>query len=150
MAEHRNTAFRCFAPDHSATKQWHQALRPDDCMAAEGLEATVDGDEQDVAERHDPFAEEEEDEEVTTNSLHWTLGQSKGSSHAYDEWLHDFNVAAGQNVLMVQGWLQEQERRVKDVAYNLKERIRQELAFPAVIHFYTWLLQGKCCHFASL
>ena len=38
--------------------------------------------------------------------------------------------------------LQEKERRVKDVAYNLKERIRQELAFPAVIHFYTWLLQG--------
>lgn len=31
---------------------------------------------------------------------------------------------------------------MKDVAYNLKERIRQELAFPAVVHFYTWLLQG--------
>jgi hypothetical protein len=38
--------------------------------------------------------------------------------------------------------LQEQARRVKDVAYNLKERIRQELAHPTVVHFYTWLLQG--------
>ena len=37
----------------------------------------------------------------------------------------------------------EQRRRaVQEVAYNLKERIRQELAFPAVVHFYSWLLQG--------
>ncbi|KAK9830387.1 hypothetical protein WJX72_011470 [[Myrmecia] bisecta] len=33
-------------------------------------------------------------------------------------------------------------RRVKEVAYDVKQRVRQELAFPAVVHFYTWLLQG--------
>ncbi|KAK9842310.1 hypothetical protein WJX81_005935 [Elliptochloris bilobata] len=32
--------------------------------------------------------------------------------------------------------------RVKEVAYDLERRVRQELAFPAVVHFYTWLLQG--------
>ena len=31
---------------------------------------------------------------------------------------------------------------MQEVAYNLKERVRQELAFPAVVHFYSWLLQG--------
>ena len=28
------------------------------------------------------------------------------------------------------------------MAYNLNQRVRQELAFPAVTHLYTWLLQG--------
>lgn len=32
--------------------------------------------------------------------------------------------------------------RVREVAYDLERRVRQELAFPAVVHFYTWLLQG--------
>jgi hypothetical protein len=37
---------------------------------------------------------------------------------------------------------EERRRTVKEVAYNLNQRIRQELAHPAVIHFYVWLLQG--------
>ena len=34
------------------------------------------------------------------------------------------------------------KRRTVEVAYNLRLRIRQELAYPAVLHFYAWLLQG--------
>lgn len=34
-------------------------------------------------------------------------------------------------------------RQVREVAYNLQRRMKQELAFPAVIHFYCWLLQGE-------
>jgi len=42
---------------------------------------------------------------------------------------------------------EEQRRRaVQEVAYNLRERVRQELAFPAVVHFYSWLLQGAREH----
>ncbi len=26
----------------------------------------------------------------------------------------------------------------------MKQRVRQELAFPAVVHFYSWLLHGAC------
>ena len=37
--------------------------------------------------------------------------------------------------------------RVKEVAYHLEQRVRQELAHPAVVHFYTWLLQGE--HFCA-
>ena len=33
--------------------------------------------------------------------------------------------------------------RVKEVAYQLEQRVRQELAHPSVVHFYTWLLQGE-------
>ena len=43
---------------------------------------------------------------------------------------------------------QEEETRrrlVREVAYDLQRRVKQELAFPAVIHFYSWLLQGKLC-----
>lgn len=36
----------------------------------------------------------------------------------------------------------ELKHRLKEVAVDLNQRIRQELAFPAVVHFYTWLLQG--------
>ncbi|BDA45591.1 Topoisomerase 1-associated factor 1 at N-terminal half [Coccomyxa sp. Obi] len=36
----------------------------------------------------------------------------------------------------------EREHRLKEVACNLQQRVRQELAFPAIMHFYTWLLQG--------
>ena len=44
-------------------------------------------------------------------------------------------------VLMMQ--LAEEKRRMtKEVAYDLLQRLRQELAFPAVVHFYTWLLRG--------
>jgi hypothetical protein len=32
--------------------------------------------------------------------------------------------------------------RVTEVAYDLERRVRQELAYPTVVHFYTWLLQG--------
>jgi hypothetical protein len=41
--------------------------------------------------------------------------------------------------------MQEQEvhmKMTKEVAYNLNQRIRQELAYPAIIHLYTWLLHG--------
>ncbi|KAL0021485.1 hypothetical protein WJX79_010302 [Trebouxia sp. C0005] len=39
---------------------------------------------------------------------------------------------------------EEETRRrlVREVAYDLQRRVKQELAFPAVIHFYSWLLQG--------
>lgn len=40
---------------------------------------------------------------------------------------------------------QELEHRLKEVACDLRQRVRQELAFPAIVHFYTWLLQGACC-----
>ncbi|CAL5223392.1 g5900 [Coccomyxa viridis] len=36
----------------------------------------------------------------------------------------------------------ELNHRLKEVAVDLDQRIRQELAFPAVVHFYSWLLQG--------
>ena len=38
--------------------------------------------------------------------------------------------------------LEELNHRLKEVAVDLDQRIRQELAFPAVVHFYSWLLQG--------
>ena len=38
---------------------------------------------------------------------------------------------------------------MREVAYDLQRRVKQELAFPAVIHFYSWLLQGKLCDFAT-
>ena len=37
---------------------------------------------------------------------------------------------------------EEAQRATKEVAYNMKQRVRQELAYPAVVHFYTWLLHG--------
>ena len=37
----------------------------------------------------------------------------------------------------------ELNHRLKEVAVDLDQRIRQELAYPAVVHFYSWLLQGK-------
>ena len=40
--------------------------------------------------------------------------------------------------------------RVKEVAYQLEQRVRQELAHPPVVHFYTWLLQGEQSCVASL
>ena len=43
----------------------------------------------------------------------------------------------------------ELNHRLKEVAVDLDQRIRQELAFPAVVHFYSWLLQGDLlyqCH----
>ena len=49
--------------------------------------------------------------------------------------------------------LAELKHRLKEVAVDLNQRIRQELAFPAVIHFYSWLLQGNQhypCHCAAL
>ncbi len=48
---------------------------------------------------------------------------------------------------------QEEETRrrlVREVAYDLQRRVKQELAFPAVIHFYSWLLQGKSCSLTTL
>ena len=48
--------------------------------------------------------------------------------------------------------LAELKHKLKEVAVDLNQRIRQELAFPAVIHFYSWLLQGNpfCpCHCAA-
>ncbi len=38
---------------------------------------------------------------------------------------------------------------MREVAYDLQRRVKQELAFPAVIHFYSWLLQGKLCNFTT-
>lgn len=37
----------------------------------------------------------------------------------------------------------ELNHRLKEVSVDLDQRIRQELAFPAVVHFYSWLLQGE-------
>ena len=37
---------------------------------------------------------------------------------------------------------EEAARATREVAYNMKQRVRQELAFPAVVHFYSWLLAG--------
>lgn len=49
--------------------------------------------------------------------------------------------------------MQEQEarrRRCREVAYDLQRRVKQELAYPAVVHFYTWLLQGsRLLHLAA-
>lgn len=33
-------------------------------------------------------------------------------------------------------------KRTKEVSYNMRERVRQELAVPSVVHFYTWLLRS--------
>ncbi|KAL3161372.1 hypothetical protein ABBQ32_010265 [Trebouxia sp. C0010 RCD-2024] len=41
-------------------------------------------------------------------------------------------------------------RQVREVAYDLQRRVKQELAFPAVIHFYCWLLQGFATNGAFL
>ena len=44
------------------------------------------------------------------------------------------------------GTWQEREaarRRTREVSYNMRERVRQELAVPSVVHFYTWLLRSK-------
>lgn len=38
---------------------------------------------------------------------------------------------------------EEKRRLTKEVAYDLLQRLRQELAYPAVVHFYTWLLRGE-------
>ncbi|KAK9804992.1 hypothetical protein WJX73_009460 [Symbiochloris irregularis] len=32
-------------------------------------------------------------------------------------------------------------RRTRDVEYDMKQRLRQELAVPPIVHFYTWLLR---------
>lgn len=45
---------------------WHQAFMISDCISAVGGDVAGEKDEQDAAERYDPFAEEEEDEEVTS------------------------------------------------------------------------------------
>ena len=39
----------------------------------------------------------------------------------------------------------EQQRLVatKEVAYNLNQRVRQELAHPAAVQIYSWLLCGE-------
>jgi len=47
-------------------------------------------------------------------------------------------------------WMFVQEQKAhrnmtKEVVYNLNQRIRQELAYPAVVHLYTWLLHGRIC-----
>lgn len=41
--------------------------------------------------------------------------------------------------------LQEAEtaRRTKEVVYNLNKRVRQELAYPSIVHLYVWLLHGN-------
>eukprot|EP00891_Asterochloris_glomerata_P008793 jgi/Astpho2/8793/Aster-05348 len=44
----------------------------------------------------------------------------------------------------------EARRRFREGALNLNHRIRQELAFPAVVHFYTWLLRGYATNTAFL
>lgn len=49
--------------------------------------------------------------------------------------------------------MQDEEARrrlVREVAYDLQRRVKQELAFPAVIHFYCWLLQGTPAHSISV
>ena len=48
------------------------------------------------------------------------------------------------DVLMCLLQIQEHEHRLKEVAWNLQQRVRQELAYPVVLHFYSWLLQGVC------
>lgn len=51
----------------------------------------------------------------------------------------------------------ERETRTREVAFNLNQRLRQELALPAVVHLYCWLLRGAgpvlasgACHTRSL
>ena len=46
--------------------------------------------------------------------------------------------------------IQEHEHRLKEVAWNLQQRVRQELAYPVVLHFYSWLLKGPCWPFIML
>lgn len=66
-----------------------------------------------------------------------------------DRHSHLANAAACMTVSVMQGamthcdpQLEELEHRLKEVAVDLNQRIRQELVFPAVVHFYSWLLQG--------
>ena len=42
--------------------------------------------------------------------------------------------------------LEAARHRTREVAYNLNLRIRQQLGVPAVMHFYSWLLQGMRQH----
>ena len=37
---------------------------------------------------------------------------------------------------------EKQGHPVREVTYDLTQRIRQELAFPAVVDLYAWLLKG--------
>ena len=66
-----------------------------------------------------------------------------------DRHSHFANAAACMTMHVMQGatthcepQLEELEHRLKEEAVDLNQRIRQELAFPAVVHFYSWLLQG--------
>ena len=43
--------------------------------------------------------------------------------------------------------IQQRQHRTKEVAWNLQQRVRQELAHPAIVHFYAWLLQGPAKRF---
>ncbi len=57
-----------------------------------------------------------------------------------------FNQGSPQPNAMTPGHgmqIAELNHRLKEVAVDLDQRIRQELAFPAVVHFYSWLLQGN-------
>lgn len=51
-------------------------------------------------------------------------------------------LASGDYTTMMTHLQEEAQRATKEVAYNMKQRVRQELAYPAVVHFYTWLLHG--------
>ena len=43
--------------------------------------------------------------------------------------------------------MEEREHRLKEVSWNLQQRVRQELAYPAIMHFFAWLLQGAALRF---
>ena len=135
-----------------------------------GAEDTVAG-KADDRDRHDPFAEELDEQVCDLQFVIETASLSISSLTS--QWLRDCCSRYSQhNSILTVSRLrvilvacntasqimsltppQEEElrrRAVQEVAYNLKERVRQELAFPAVVHFYSWLLQGAqavthCC-----
>ena len=70
------------------------------------------------------------------------MSEAAASADRSSWFVYAINSSKLRSVWLMQ--LAEEKRRLtKEVAYDLLQRLRQELAYPAVVHFYTWLLRGE-------
>ncbi|KAL4422339.1 hypothetical protein ABPG75_008536 [Micractinium tetrahymenae] len=70
-------------------------------------------------------------------------GSAKGGDAGGDDELAERRGAVGRSGDPLEEEEEERARRAtREVSFQAAKRIRAELAHPAVLHFYTWLLQG--------
>lgn len=104
--------------------------------AADASRATGDNADADTTDPNGEVAEEGADEPA------WDRGEDEEEEEGGGEGGSEKDGTQRQDPFEEEDREERRRQATREVAYDLKKRLVQEMAYPNVVHFYVWLLSG--------